>query len=260
MTPILTAADVTVTAGGTRILNGAHLDLVRGRVTVIIGPNGAGKSTLLNVVAGSLTPDRGTVRLGGENLLRMPAKRAAQRRAVMPQSSFVAFPFTVRDVVAMGRTAWGRSPTDEQIVEAVLERNGLTDLAGREVPTLSGGERQRVAFARIMAQATPIDGQVLLLDEPTAAMDIAHAEHTLTLVRELAAQGAAVGVVLHDLDAAASYADDMVLLDGGRVHSHGPVREVCRADDLSRVYRTPIEVIDDGDRLRVSPHRSRNSA
>lgn len=252
---LLQAQNIGVRIGSATLLTDAALDLAPGRVTVIIGPNGAGKSTLLSVAAGMRKPDSGTVYLGGEDISHMPAKTAARRRAVMPQNSTVAFPFTVRDVVAMGRTPWGRSPKDEQIVQEVLEQNGLTPFAHRPVPTLSGGERQRVAFARVMAQATPIQGQVILLDEPTAAMDIAHAEHTLALVRELAAQGAAVGVVLHDLDAAASYADELVLLDRGQVRLVGPVAEVCDDQVLSEVYRTPIEVIQDGSRVRVGPRR-----
>lgn len=252
---ILRAEGITVRAGSATILQDAHLHLEQGRVTAIIGPNGAGKSTLLAVAAGHRRPAQGTVILRGQDLLRMSAKKAAQLRAVMPQSSTVAFPFTVADVVAMGRTAWGRSASDEGVVTDVLARNELTEFAHREVTTLSGGERQRVAFARVMAQATPIIGQVLLLDEPTAAMDIAHAEHTLGLVRELAAAGAAVGVVLHDLDAAASYADDLLLLDRGRVHAAGAVREVCDPAELSAVYGTPIEVVDSAGRLRVGPVR-----
>lgn len=252
----LHASGITVRIGTKEILAEADLRLSPGKVTMIIGPNGAGKSTLLAVAAGSLKPTAGTVHLGGEDLLKMSVKRAAQLRSVMPQNTTVAFPFTVRDVVAMGRTPWGRSAKDEAIVDEVLVRNELVDFADREITTLSGGERQRVSFARTMAQATPVQGQVLLLDEPTAAMDIAHAEHTLTLVRELAAQGAAIGVVLHDLDAAASYADDLLLLHRGRVFSSGSVREVCDAAALSHVYGTPIEVIDSGDKVRVAPARN----
>lgn len=255
MTPILRVAGATVEVGQSRILNDASLELFPGRVTAVIGPNGAGKSTLLAVASGQKKPSGGEVLLGDEDLSRLPARLAARRRAVMPQNSTVAFPFTVRAVVAMGRTPWGRSPRDEEIVDDVLRRNQLTEFSTREVTTLSGGERQRVAFARVMAQATPLQGQVILLDEPTAAMDIAHAEHTLSLVRALAAQGAAVGIVLHDLDAAVAYADELVLMERGYVRAQGQVAEVCQADALSSVYRTPIEVYGYGGRLRVGPVR-----
>lgn len=255
MMPILSVERATVRVGETRILDEASLDLLPGRVTAIIGPNGAGKSTLLAVASGQRRPQEGVVMLGQEDLSRVPARLAARRRAVMPQNSTVAFPFTVRDVVAMGRTPWGRGPQDERIIDDVLEQNELTGLSGREVTTLSGGERQRVAFARVVVQATPLEGQVILLDEPTAAMDVAHAEHTLSLVRGLAAQGAAVGVVLHDLDAAVAYADALVLMEHGRIRMQGEVDRVCRAEVLSAVYRTPIEVYHHEGRLRVGPAR-----
>lgn len=254
-TTTLEANDITVTIGQARILDGAHLQLHTGKVTAIIGPNGAGKSTLLSVAAGHGNPSSGSVTINGHDLLAMSARKAARLRAVMPQNSTVAFPFTVADVVAMGRTAWGRTPVDDAIVADVIERNDLTELAHREITTLSGGERQRVAFARVIAQASPVDDRVILLDEPTAAMDIAHAEITLGLLRKLAAQGAAIGVVLHDLDAAAAYADELLLLHRGRVVAVGPVREVCDAEVLSEVYGTSIEVFETGGRLRVGPVR-----
>lgn len=253
---ILDARNVSFSVGSKQILTRVDVQLHTGSVTAIIGPNGAGKSTLLSVISGQQKADTGTVLLGGQDLLAMPARQAAQRRAVMPQHTSVAFPFTVRDVVAMGRTPWGRSARDQSIIDEVLSRNELDAFAAREITTLSGGERQRVAFARVMAQATPIENQVILLDEPTAAMDIAHAEHTLGLVRQLAAQGAAVGMVLHDLDAAAAYADDLLLLNQGTVHSYGSVEHVCDAGELSTVYGTPIEVFHSRGRLRVSPSRA----
>lgn len=249
---------ITVSLGGARILDDVSLTVSSGTVTAIIGPNGAGKSTLLAAAAGYLRPNSGAVHLGGVNLRRLSTRAAARRRAVMPQNADVAFPFTVQEVVAMGRTARGTSSQeDQQIVTGALALTGLAPFAHREVPTLSGGERQLTALARVVAQTTPVEADsVVLLDEPTAAMDIAHAERTMHLTRTLAARGAAIVVVLHDLDAAAAYADRLVLMSQGRIHSTGSVREVSRERTLTHVYGTEIEVFEHGGRLRISPDRT----
>lgn len=239
------------------ILDDVSVEFVPGSVTAVIGPNGAGKSTLLGVGAGTVKPDAGEARLGGRDVRQLSAKSAARLRAVMPQDSTVAFPFTVREVVAMGRAAWAESARHSDVcAEDALDATGLLDLADREITTLSGGERQRVAFARVIAQATPVSpAGVLLLDEPTAAMDIAHAEATLSHARTLSRDGAAVGIVLHDIDAAASYADHLVLMHHGRVHAVGTVADVCVPEVLSSVYGTPIDVFERDGRLHVGPAR-----
>lgn len=257
MSGALHLRSVSVRVGSRTLLDAVDLTLAPGQVTAVIGPNGAGKSTLLSVAGGQLRPSIGTVHLGERESHRVPSAEAARKRAVMPQDSAVAFAFTVREVVTMGRTPWRKAKADDDAaVTAALELTGLTELAEREITTLSGGERQRAALARVIAQATPVaEGSVILLDEPTSAMDVAHAEATLALTRELASRGAAVGMVLHDLDAAASYADRLLLLEQGRVRALGPVHAVCRAEILSEVYGTPVEVLDVGGRLRVGPVR-----
>ena len=257
MSTALHVTNATVTLGERDLIKDVSLRLDSGEVTAIIGPNGAGKSTLLSVAAGQLKPSSGKVMLGTRESHKVPAAEAARRRAVMPQDSSVAFAFTVREVVEMGRTPWRKVRThDGGAVDSALELTGLSDLAERDITTLSSGERQRAALARVIAQATPVaEGSVILLDEPTSAMDVAHAEATLVLMRELASHGAAVGVVLHDLDAAASYADRLVLMERGQVRATGAVRHVCDAQVLSEVYRTEVEVLDAGGRLRVGPVR-----
>ena len=253
----LTVTSASVRAGQKLILADADLELRSGKITVIIGPNGAGKSTLLSVAAGVRRPDEGSVTLDGEDLSGLSVKELAKRRAVMPQDSTVAFPFTVREVVAMGRTVWNETVgTDDRAAMDALELIGLSEFADRPITTLSGGETQLVSFARIIAQVAPVDERsVVLLDEPTAAMDVAHAEATLTTARHLASLGAAIGIVLHDLDAAAAYADQLVLMAKGRVKRTGPVGAVCHAPLLSEVYGSPIEVYDHQGTLRVAPHR-----
>ncbi|WP_083521623.1 heme ABC transporter ATP-binding protein [Arthrobacter luteolus] len=255
-TPALQASEVHFSPGGHEVLRGVSLDLRPGAVTIIIGPNGAGKSTLLSVLAGDVPPDSGTVSLGGKPLASWKTLDAARRRAVMAQDTSVSFPYTVREVVQMGRNAWRRTERaaqDETVVDNAISATGIGHLSARSVTLLSGGERQRTALSRVLAQ----EGSVLLLDEPVSAMDIAHQEQTLQTCRRLAAEGAAVAVVLHDLDAAAAYADWLVLLHHGQVHAAGTVADICRAEVLSEVYGTPIEVFrtQEGGRLRVAPRR-----
>ncbi|HET8930338.1 MAG TPA: heme ABC transporter ATP-binding protein [Acidimicrobiales bacterium] len=259
---VLTVEGATVSVGRATILTQADLTLTGGEVTIIIGPNGAGKSTLLSVAAGERKPQDGTVTLDGDDLTQLSVKELAKRRAVMPQDTTVAFPFTVREVVAMGRTVWNDgAAADDRVAMEALEAIGLTPFADRAITTLSGGEHQLVAFARVIAQVAPVgDNSVVLLDEPTAAMDVAHAEATLTTARLLASQGAAVGIVLHDLDAAAAYADRLVLMSHGRVRSIGAVGEVCHEPLLSEVYGSPIEVYDHDGNIRVAPRRRLQSA
>lgn len=262
MSTALDLTGITVSVDGRQLLSDVDFGLNSGQVTAVIGPNGAGKSTLLAVASGHLKPSAGRVMLGARESHKIPAAEAARRRAVMPQDSGVAFSFTVQEVVEMGRTPWRKVRADHgQAVAHALELTGLTELADRDITTLSGGERQRAALARVIAQATPVaEGSVILLDEPTAAMDVAHAESTLVLMRELASRGAAVGVVLHDLDAAASYADRLVLLEKGRVRAAGSVTRVCDAAVLSAVYGTAVEVLHVGGRLRVGPLRPARAA
>lgn len=252
--PALELRNITVRAGKSTLLGGVGLSLAARTVTGIIGPNGAGKSTLISVAAGTRRPDSGQVLLHGTDLREFSAHALAGIRAVMSQATTVAFPFTVRQVVAMGRIA--QDPDESTITEIALQTTGLTALAERTATTLSGGELQRVALARVLAQVTPLtEGTVILFDEPTSAMDIGHAEATLELARSLARRGAAVGIALHDLDSAAHYADRLVLLAGGHVRAAGTVDEVCRAELLSEVYQTPIEVYEHGGRRAVRPVR-----
>jgi len=165
-------------------------------------------------------------------------------RAVVLQENQVAFPFTVKDVVRMGRAPWNRTPAeaeDDAAVDAALAEVDMAAFRGRAYPGLSGGERGRVAYARALTQRTPI----LLLDEPTAALDLAHQEAVLESARRLADAGAAVVVVLHDLGLAAAYADRCILLADGRVRAEGTPAEVITEATISEVYEHPVTVVPD---------------
>ena len=270
----LEARGVTVHLGGTPILTEVDLDLRRGEVTVLVGPNGAGKSTLFGVLAGDIAPRAGTVRIiagspaaGGSasrelaDVSALRPKELSRRRAVQMQDSRLAFSFTARDAVEMGRAPWAGTPEeerDDEVIAAALAAGEVTHLAARQVPSLSGGERSRVAFARLLAQET----EILLLDEPTAALDIRHQEHVIAAARARARAGATVMVIVHDLSLAAAYADRIVLLEDGRVRAVGSPAEVLTTELLSEVYQHPVTVLTapEGGELLIVPVRRRPDA
>lgn len=247
--PVLAAHGLDYAVGGSPILHGVTVRFCPGELTAIIGPNGAGKSTLVALLAGDQAPRFGHAELFGREVRQWAPREAARRRAVMGQHTSVSFPFLAEDVVAMGRTPWRGSQEalhDDAAVAAAAEEAEVTHLLERPVTVLSGGERQRIALARVLAQRAwepPEESPpVLMLDEPVSALDIRHQERTLKLLRRLADEGACVVAVLHGLDAAAAYADRLVLMDRGQVVADGPTHDVCEAELLSDVYRTSITV------------------
>jgi len=240
MSALLQLQSVQLSRGARRILDDITLDFVPGTVTALVGPNGAGKSTLLAVAAGDLEAEQGKVLLRGQALADWKAKPLARERAVMPQEHAVWFAFRVHEVVAMGRLPHPPDPVkDAACIADALARADLHALIEREVEHLSGGEAARTTFARVLTQDTPL----LLLDEPTAALDLRHQERTLRAVRDLADAGACVIVVLHDLNLAAAYADRIVLLEQGRVAADGTPTEVLTVEHIERVYQQPVLVL-----------------
>ncbi|WP_406149616.1 heme ABC transporter ATP-binding protein [Streptomyces sp. NBC_01012] len=238
------AAEVTgvgVRLGRRQVLDSVELTIRAGEVLALVGPNGAGKSTLLAALAADLPVDSGEVRIDGRPADAWSAPELALRRAVLPQSAALAFPFPVEDVVRMGRAPWAgtaREDDDETAVADAMAATEVTEFAARPFSALSGGERARVALARVLAQRAPL----LLLDEPTAALDLRHQELVLRICRARAAAGDAVVVVLHDLGLAAAYADRAVVLHGGRIAVAGPPADVFTDTLLGEVYRQPVEV------------------
>ncbi|MFB6954028.1 heme ABC transporter ATP-binding protein [Streptomyces niveus] len=245
------ARDLRVRLGRRDVLGGpaggpgGGVDLVvrAGEVLVLVGPNGAGKSTLLAALAADLdaTGTSGRVRIGDRPAHDWSAPELALRRAVLPQAATLSFPFPVEEVVRMGRAPWaGTAAADEDdaAVADAMAATEVTEFARRPFSALSGGERARVALARVLAQRAPL----LLLDEPTAALDLRHQELVLRVCRARATAGDAVVVVLHDLGLAAAHADRAAVLHEGRVVADGPPAEVFGGELLSRVYRQPVEV------------------
>lgn len=240
---------VSLTVDGRPLLSDVYLAVRPGELVALIGPNGAGKSTALSVLAGDVTPDTGTATIDGRPLSRIRVQELGRLRSVLLQHKGVSFSYPVREVVAMGRMPWSRraagaagaaGASGDEIVAAALASTDTAHLADRDVTTLSGGELARVSLARVLAQRC----RVVLLDEPTDALDIGHQEQVLALAAGLAADGAAVLAVLHDLNLAAAYADRVVLLADGRVIADGPPRAVLTGERLSAVYGHPVETVD----------------
>ncbi len=244
MDPAVDLEDVSAGYGGPDVLAGVSLQVQGGELLAILGPNGAGKSTLVKILGGALRPRAGRVRVGGQDLASLDRAAVARRVAVVPQTVEVALGFTVGEVVAMGRAphqgAWMRpSAEDREATRRAIEATGLGDLVGRPVAELSGGEQKRVAVARALAQEAP----VLVLDEAAAHLDVRHAIDLYELVRrELSRRALACVAVLHDLNAAARYADRVALLKAGRIVGAGTVPEVMTYRRLTDVFETELYV------------------
>jgi iron complex transport system ATP-binding protein len=249
---------VSYSVGGHALVGGVSLTVHPGRVTVLIGPNGAGKTMLLRLLAGELAPSLGEIRLDGADLRTLSPAELGRRRAVVPQSSALAFPFTVLEVAMLGATVPGFAVETDGVRQAAalaLEAVDLAPIAGRIYPRLSGGEKQRVHIARALCQlatAPSIRGgsRYFLLDEPTSSLDLAHQELVLRAIRRQADAGCAVVVVLHDLNLAATLADELVLLAGGRIAAIGPATSVLQDGPLTAAYGCEV-------RVNTVPDRSR---
>lgn len=240
----LEAADVACGYGGDDILRGVSLGVRPGELLAVAGPNGSGKSTLIRLLSRVLAPRSGKVTLEGRDLYEMPARDCAKALAVLPQESAVEFEFTCREIVELGRAPHlGRFQSerepDRAAVRAAMERTGTWELRERSILELSGGERQRVFLARAFAQ----EPRALLLDEPTAHLDLAYQVEILRLARRQAAEReVAVIAVLHDLNLAAAFADRMALLFRGRVAAVGTPAEVLREPALREIYGADVTV------------------
>lgn len=243
---MLRADQLACARGGCRILQGIDFTLAAGEVLAVLGTNGAGKSTLMSTLTGELPADAGGVQLLGRALSDWPANARARRLAVLLQSSTLAFPFACEEVVAMGRLPHESGhERDLQIIELAMQAADVAHLRGRNYLALSGGERQRVHLARVLSQVWEVEGACLLLDEPTASLDLAHQQLTLAQARLVAERGGAVLVILHDLNLAARYADRILLLDRGGMAALGSPWEVLEAERIKTVF---------GVSVRVEPH------
>ena len=248
--------DVRVTLGDHLVLDGVDLTVTRGEWVSIVGPNGAGKSTLLRFLTGAVS-GAGDLHLGGRPFGALTRRERALLVAMVPQSPVIPIGMRVLDYVLLGRTPHIRplgveGPHDMAAVHDALTHLDLLEFADREVTTLSGGERQRVLVARALAQGSPL----VLLDEPTTALDVGHQQQVLELIDDLRrAHDLTVVTTMHDLTLAGQYAERLVLLDAGRVVVDGPAAEVLTEENLASYYGARVRIIQDGGRPVVLPVR-----
>lgn len=241
----LEARDLSLGYDGTPVVERLSLAVPDGRVTTVIGPNGCGKSTLLRGMARLLRPLGGAVTLDGEPLARLSTRRIAQRLAVLPQTPTAPEGLTVADLVSRGRHPRQRwyqqfSHTDEHAVQRALEATGVAELADVPVDELSGGQRQRAWISMTLVQ----DTDIVLLDEPTTYLDLAHQVEILELVHRLHRDlGRTVVMVLHDISLAARFSDHMVAMDAGRIVAQGPPEEIVTAELLAEVFGLQAQIV-----------------
>jgi iron complex transport system ATP-binding protein len=255
---VIALEHVSVTLGGARVLADVSATVGDGEWVGVIGPNGAGKTTLLRAIAG-LVPHDGTIAIGGSRVSETRRRELSRRVALVPQDPLMPSEMTVAEYVLLGRTPYvpyfgAERRADVDAVSRALERLDLHAHASRRLGTLSGGERQRALLARALAQQAPL----LLLDEPTAALDVGRQQQVLELVDELrAAHGLTVLAAMHELTLAGQFADRLVLLDSGRVVADGAAADVLTPELVERHYGASVRVVDDAEHgVAVVPARA----
>lgn len=240
----LEAKAISVKLGHSQVLHNVNFTASSSNVTAIVGPNGSGKTTLLRAMTGEVA-HQGQVQLNGIDVTTLRPWQLAAIRAVQPQSSTIAFPFTVLEIVRLGLSA-GLSAADSSVPVEALQAVGLGGFAGRMYQDLSGGEQQRVQLARVITQVwEPVVEDMprwLILDEPVASLDIGHQFTVMDLARNYAARGGGVVAVMHDLNLTAMFADQVVLMDAGHVAATGSPAEVFTDETLARTYGCPVPV------------------
>jgi iron complex transport system ATP-binding protein len=239
---------------GASILNGISFSLKAGEILGVIGPNGAGKTSLVKALLGDISV-AGSVALNGRNLKKITNMELAKQVAVLPQHSLLNFPYTVDEVVMLGRTPHSTGiKIDAAIVEEAMAAMDISYLAARRYTELSGGEKQRTQLARVMAQvwrAEDADCRLLILDEPTSALDLGHQQQLMEQVKRFASQGVAVLLVEHDLNVIANYADTVLALQCGRIKSYGTV-PLCLSEELvSQLFNARVSVIKQDGRVTI---------
>lgn len=243
---MICAENLSFSVAGRALVNGMNLTVKNGEVVVLLGPNGAGKSTLLKLLCGQLQPSAGRILFEDRDLHDWPPMEIARRRAVLPQSSSVPFDFLAMEIVLLGRSPYGDASASEALAREAMEKTECLHLAERVVTTLSGGEMQRVQLARVLLQiGLHADGapRCLMLDEPISNLDPSHQHSALMVARELARDGAAVLVVLHDINLAAQYADRLVMMKKGQLVVEGPAEQVITEANMRDVFGVGASII-----------------
>jgi len=263
--PAIEAVSVSVRIGSKILLNDVSFALEPGSTVALVGPNGAGKSTLLRALAGELKPSSGNVRLKGQPVSAYPARVLSLHRAVLSQSITVTFPFTVAEIVQMG-AGERTGPSVTALADNALAEVELSDFGDRIITTLSGGEQQRAHLARVLVQLACGEAAhgpgILLLDEPTASLDLKHQLDVLETARRCAARGITVVAILHDLNLAALFGQRVIVLDRGRIAGDGSPRETITDEMLTSIFGVTGAVghAAASGLPHVLPHQARTSA
>jgi len=253
---MLSANQISKRIGGRQILKPCSLQIHPGRFSAVVGPNGAGKSTLLGILSGAARKYAGQVKLNGRPIKKYGIRELSFQRAVLPQQSRVNFPFTVEQIVEIGRYAHRARPeANKRIIDEVLELTGLSAMRKRLYATLSGGEQQRVQTARVASQIWDASEhpKYLLLDEPTASLDLAQQYALLHLIRQLCQRRIGVLAILHDLNLAARFADELLFLREGQTVAYGDCREVLQPDIIESTFGHPVKLIEDAEGPIIAP-------
>lgn len=245
--------NISYRVGKKNILNDCSVVVCPGTFTAVAGPNGAGKTSLLKILARELTRYKGRVLLNDRKMSGIKSRELSSLRAVLPQHTEVNFPFTIEQIVEVGRYSHHTTKVQNQrIIDEVLQVTDLVEFRGRIYQTLSGGEKQRVQMARVMAQVWDDSDQskYLLLDEPTSSLDLAQQHALLGLAKELCKRNIGVLAILHDLNLTAQYADDVLFLKGGETIAFGGVRETMTREIIQKTFSYPVRVTYDEDTRR----------
>lgn len=245
---MISIAELTVRLGKSTIIHNLSADLTPAKVTAIVGPNGSGKTTLMRALTGELE-FIGSVSINGHSLKALTALQQARIRGVLPQSSIVTFPFTVREIVRMGGLSSARFELPEDFdsrVDDVLVKVELTGYAGRRYTELSGGEQQRVQLARVLFQLPKAqengDPKWLLLDEPVSSLDLRYQLIVMNIARDFANEGGGVIAIMHDINLTAMFADDLIMLQNGKMFAHGTPSRIINSKNISALYDCKVKV------------------
>jgi iron complex transport system ATP-binding protein len=231
---------------GRKLLQDINVKILPGQFWAVVGANGAGKSTLIKLLSAEYKVSQGSVMFHGKDLNSFKLKQLACKRAVLAQQNNISLSFTVREIVLMGRYPFYDTQPGQRdlaIVDFCLKKIGIDYLKNRHYPTLSGGEQQRVQLARALAQIWEIENGLLLLDEPTTGMDLLHQYETFQLAKEMTARGFAVVAVIHDLNQALQYADQVLMLKDGKCYAYGLAQEVLTEENIKIAFGLPVQII-----------------
>lgn len=247
---MIEAKNITVQIGDKKLVRDVSMQIEPGKFSVILGKNGAGKSTFLKTLTGDMKPTSGEIFVEGKSLNSISPEHLALKRAVMMQNAHLAFSFTSLEVVLMGRTPHSRgfeTPRDQRIARECMKQAGVDHLMNRNFPTLSGGEKQRVQFARMLAQLWDRIEQkrpcCLILDEPLSSLDLSYQHTIMHLVKRLSRKKVAVLMVLHDLNLAAQYADEINIMKEGRTFALGTPHDVFKSEIIEMAFDCPVHVM-----------------